>query len=300
MTANEIGILAVNNEYAKEFPNDISKGLKELLETKHLYQSVRLSCEETFQRTKVTSSVTNFIPKAKIVFEQQVKSYIWYPSDASNSRPPAPNAEPINLPRFTTPDIKTYCQTCGRIEAFNSVSAEDFLGRNWGGPFQVNGETVQIFIFSFLCQSCKQIPEVFVVRRQGFKLTLSGRSPMEAVQVPQEIPKQVRHFYSGAIVAYQSGQVLSANFMLRTLIEQWIRSFPEAQNHLKADQAVDWYMSQLPKSLTDHFPSIRDMYSKLSVDIHTAKGDAELFESILGQICEHFQARQLFKLSGPP
>jgi hypothetical protein len=133
------------------------------------------------------------------------------------------------------------------------------------------------------------------IRREGFKLTLSGRSPIEYADVPRDIPNQVKHFYRDAVVADQSGQTLAGIFLLRTLIEQWARS-KVPSDQLLADAVLDAYMSALPENFKRQFKSFRELYRDLSVDIHAARGDPALFNEARDKIVEHFEARRLFRL----
>lgn len=277
----------------------ITQGLNDLFQTKHLYQSVKINLDEVIQATSPagTGGLSRFIELAKPHVIPKIPQP-WFPIQAVKSNPDLQTKDPIS---FSTPDVKLFCKNCDRIEAFNSISTEDFLSHGFEDykGFKTKHGIVQIFIFSFLCQSCKIVPEVFVVRREDLKLTLCGRAPIEHIPVPKVIPKQIQHFYSGAILAYQSGQTLPGNFLLRTLIEQWAQFKCERQN-LQADQAIDLYMETLPQDFKDRFPSLRELYGELSVDIHTATGSTNLFEKACKQIDEHFEARRLFKLDGPP
>jgi hypothetical protein len=115
------------------------------------------------------------------------------------------------------------------------------------------------------------------------------------VEQPRFIPKAIARFYSGAVVAHQSGQTLAGVFLFRVLIEQWVQSQSEKKG-LKVDQALDNYIIGLPKDFKERFPSFRSLYEELSADIHSATGSAELFEKAGKQIIEHFDARRLFKL----
>jgi hypothetical protein len=162
---------------------------------------------------------------------------------------------------------------------------------------QDNSLTVQVFAFSFLCQACKSIPEVFLVRRLGLKLTICGRAPIEHVEAPPVIPRPVQSFFKGGVLAFQSGQTLAGNFMLRTLVEQWARLATGLETETKADIVMDTYMDSLPKDFKDRFPSMRDLYGALSSDIHAALGSPDLFERAQKEIVEHFDARRLFKLN---
>jgi hypothetical protein len=190
---------------------------------------------------------------------------------------------------LTVPDVKLFCTDCDRIEAFNAVSAEDFSGRGQDrSPFTVGGQTVQVFVLSYQCQSCKSVPEVFLVRRHGLRLTNAGRAPIEHVTVPADISKVVKRFFSGAIVAHQSGQTLAGLFLLRTLIEQFARA-ATASKATNADEVMEAYMATLPPDFKSRFSSMRDLYGELSEDLHSATGSPELFDSARNRITEHFE-----------
>src|SRR5262249_40937305 len=143
-----------------------------------------------------------------------------------------------------------------------------------------------IYEFSYLCQSCKSTPDAIMVRRQGEKLQLVGRAPMEHVEVPDVIPREITKYYSGAIIAFQSGQPLAANFMLRTTCEQWARKWADAAD--RADAALDKYMASLPDAFKQQFPSLKDIYSQLSADIHAATGSDAIFGAMTEKLVEHF------------
>jgi hypothetical protein len=109
------------------------------------------------------------------------------------------------------------------------------------------------------------------------------------------VPKAVRKFYSDAVVAFQSGQVLAANFLLRVLIEQWAL-YIIPQNMGAADKNLDAYVATLPDDFRRRFPTLREQYSKLSVDIHNATGSPELFQASQEDLLRHYDARRLWRL----
>jgi hypothetical protein len=283
------------NQLQRLFEQKITQAIRSLLESKHLYQSITLEYKDL-----IAASLERVLQEFTEILLNNFFDSIqvnWFPIDnlkpnyITNGVKPSPIC-------FETPDVKLFCQTCSRIEAFNSISSEDFFQREPPPRyFLTSGQRVQVFVFSFLCQSCKSIPEVFLVRRQGLKLTNSGRSPIEHIDVPRDIPKPVQTFYRGAVVAHQSGQTLAGIFLLRTVIEQWARSLvPDAPPD--AEKLLDAYMSTLPDDFKQRFPSFRELYENLSDDMHAAKGDADLFEKALAAIERHFEARRLYNL--PP
>ena len=247
----------------------IPAAVKELLERKHLYQSVTLQIKEKSELSEMSTA-------------------LWTTTGKTSSPAIA----------FRAPDVKLFCNSkkCGRLEAFNLVSSEDVPLRA-GGGYESKAGAVQVFLLSYLCQSCKALPETFLIRREGVKLILCGRSPMEFIDIPRDIPRQVQKFYRSALLAYQSGETLAGNFMLRTVIEQWARQVAGEESSREAERLIESYMLSLPDDFKSRFYSMKLLYGKLSEDIHSAIGSAELFEDAIGKIVEHFEARRLHKIS---
>ena len=284
----------VINQWTRLFEPRITLAIKSLLETKHLYQSITLEYEDLLEAKIGEIEGKQPLEEIKTSFSESIQAN-WFAIDRLNPNYITSGTKPSPF-CFETPDIKLYCHECKRIEPANSISSTEFLQRQ-STPryFLTSGQRVQVFVFSFLCQSCKSIPEVFLVRRQGLKLTHSGRSPIEHIDVPRDIPNPVKNYYSDAVVAHQSGQTLAGIFLLRTVIEQWARFLiPDAPPD--ADKLLDAYMGTLPDDFKDRFASFRKLYEKLSNDMHAAEGNAHLFEKVLAKIEEHFEARRLFRL----
>jgi hypothetical protein len=256
------------------------------LESKHLYQTVTLAYEDLIEGLEAKD------------FSESLQAN-WFPIDRVNPNDYILSGAKKSPICFETPDVKLFCQPCNRIEAFNSISSEDFFQRESRPRFSmISGQRVQIFVFSFLCQSCKSTPEVFLVRRQGLKLINSGRAPIEYVEVPTAIPKSVKPFYRGAVLARHSGQTLAGIFLLRTVIEQWSREVT-CQPDSWADEALEAYMETLPEDFKQRFPSFPKLYTDLSADMHTARGDPALYEETRAEIVRHFEARRIFNLKHP-
>lgn len=265
----------------KEFQRNVTMAMKTLIETKHLYQSVSVPPTDSYISIKPDKTqVTEDLPTIT-----QVMNAGWA-TEAVH-----PGASVVHL---QVPDIKVYCVRCGRIEAYNSVFVVEIFAKIGKLDFKA-AETEQAFLLAYQCQSCKRTPELFLIRRRGFKLTNEGRSPIEHVGVPAFIPASVQKFFGGAIVAHQSGQTLAGLFLLRTLLEQWARSSSGSAKE-QADQVMDDYMVTLPDDLKKRFPSMRTLYGQLSVDIHSATGSAELFDRARAQIIQHFDVRRMFGL----
>jgi hypothetical protein len=285
------------SEIEERIQREISETLRKLLQEKHLYQSLDVNVDNG-----IGVLAKKVDPQR---FEEQLVSHghafmgkRWFVQDPSGQSAISSSrrGHPDSICIFDVPHIKTFCEKCDRIEPFNPVEADDTLQRHQEPESTLTG-LVQNFVLSFRCQGCKGIPEAFLVRRVGMKLTICGRSPIEHVEVPKYIPATAKKYVSGAIVAHQSGQTLAALFLLRTAIEQWIRSL--GASHEKADQALDWYMSMLPADFKSWTPSLRDIYGNLSDALHKADASATLFNRAKADIEKHFDARRLRELPDP-
>jgi hypothetical protein len=264
-----------------------------LLESKHLYQNVQVKL----------SVRTNFEAAAKVPKERAV-STLDLGADLQNGPWSIFGSQMVDYSlrgvpagmklkerlQVRAPDLKLYCAaSCQRLEPFHATDCTHIFSSREPEP------TRQMFVLQYVCQSCRGEPIVFLVRREGLKLTLAGRSQIEQVYVPREIPRQVAKYFSCAVVAHQSGQTLAGNFLLRTLVEQWVRSFPPTAE-MRVEGALDWYYKNLPEDFRQRFPSLRKIYESLSSDIHAAEGDATVFSAELERIVKHFDAWRVYEL----
>jgi hypothetical protein len=279
----------------------IQSSVKTLLESKHLYQSISIDVKELC-RTALALTPVSQQSVGLTELLQQVETWLWQLDGSETmlerlSKPITPVQQQFFI--WAAPDIKVFCGRCQRAEPLNCIGRHTLIPNSQLASAKVLDPkgVVQVFALQYLCQSCKLVPETFLLSRLGNRLKLCGRSPMESVQAAAAIPKPFSRYVSDAQIAYQSGQTLAALFLLRTFCEQWCR--PYALSSEKADEALDKYTASLPTDFKARFPSLRGIYSDLSVAIHSASEDIALFEKSKLQIEEHFEARKLFKLSVP-
>jgi hypothetical protein len=161
------------------------------------------------------------------------------------------------------------------------------------------GDNDQFFLLSYQCQQCKGVPVRFLVRRIKTRLQLTGRDPLEVLPVPSFLPKSVRKYYSDARIARHAGHTLSGLFLLRVFIEQYWKGVPAVQDLLKQDNRAtgekqgDAYQPTLEESFKSKFPSLKEIYGKLSEAIHAANADDTLFDESSSRIEKHFDARRI-------
>jgi hypothetical protein len=276
--------------------SEISDRLKALLETKHIYQSIIVDFEP------IIKGIDDIGLSMRRITELEAATRVvrlpWTPVLSRAIAAGNPQREKSDGPfDFFCQDVKLFCERCQRVEPFGARSAQEIFCQSMvsfpgsGKPEQ----TVQVFTFSIVCQSCKGVPEVFVVRREGPTLILEGRAPAEHIDVPIFIPLDVRRFYANALVAHHSGQTLAANVLLRYVIEQWARK-AVGGDVKDAGEALEKYVGSLPRTFEAQFPTLKDTYASLDKDVESAGGSSDVFEIAVEEVLTHFDARRLLKL----
>jgi hypothetical protein len=281
----------------------VVKELRRLLESKHLYQSILIDRDGLLDRllAEAIGEKANTDPGELTAKVDQALTSSWHAHDTISVQRPRGQPLPPGMEYppsigFFLQKIEATCATCKALKPMNMVRQLEISNdydRRWA-PIENREGGLQDFLFAFQCQSCRAQPEAFLVRRRGLKLTLCGRSPMEYVCVPEVIPKGVRKYLSDAIVAGQSGKVLAGLYYLRVLIEQHARAAVSNSENSKVDQALDSYTNSLRDEIRRQFPSLREIYGRLSEAIHHAHESDELFEESFERIVLHFQAIQIY------
>src|SRR5262245_15158339 len=98
---------------------------KDLLEKKHMYQSVDVGvsgvASELIKRIVPPTTAEHFSTTIASLLRSN-----WIAIDPANPRSGAKGWTPL---QFKFPDVKLFCATCDRTEAFNLISAENVLER---------------------------------------------------------------------------------------------------------------------------------------------------------------------------
>ncbi|HEX4265663.1 MAG TPA: hypothetical protein VH597_15110 [Verrucomicrobiae bacterium] len=284
------------HEFAEPGAKAVTAALKRLLTEKHLYQYVEVDTSFLAQIAKQvgpkygrpltsTSPGTPLTARQGIAFNHgaSVMAGGWMPTEWGDGDI-----------KFDLPTINTYCDKCQSSPPFNPVADESYV--------VPHSSQNQAYLFSYQCQQCKGSPVRFLVRREGYKLRLTGRDPLEVLPTPKALPKAVSKFYSNALIAHHAGQTLAGLFFLRVFIEQFWRQIQAVKELLNKDSRAtgerqgDAYQSTLPDDFKSRFPSLKDVYGQLSAALHAAEANEKLFDESSVKIVEHFEARRLFKV----
>jgi hypothetical protein len=277
----------------------IETGFKQLLEEKHLYQSVTIDFSDALAKASNVAANAHPLDKQSAANARGIVSQVvakrWLIAGAREAGDASRSSDEVPL-AFDVQPVRLFCGTCRRRERYEPTRAEDLTYDLYGKPLRDPpwGTADQIFVIALLCQSCKLFPEVVTIRRNATKskLILSGRSPIEEAEVPSVLPTQESEFFRDAVVAYNSGKALAALFYLRIFVEQFARRILTETSRRSGQDILADYSKTLPANLRDAMPSLAECYEKLSMALHTANADAELFETTRAKIRQHFTFRQ--------
>jgi hypothetical protein len=244
MCPKNLSVTETTQIFDVRLAENVSTALRVLLESKHLYQSERVEVSTLI--AELACGVEDQLAILRDFADRPWIVLAGYADYSGRRMPPLPPDHELPPLRIEPPIVRLYCRNCDRTEPFHVSTAQE-IGKSLSIARRTSpGILPQNYELSYICQACRGTPEVFLVRREGDKLSLCGRSPIKHVDVPKVVPKGVKNFYSNAVVAFQSGQVLAANFLLRVVIEQWVlQSIPQIME--TADKNLETYVNTLPE-----------------------------------------------------
>ncbi len=197
---------------------------------------------------------------------------------------------------FPLPSIKMYCSKCKDEHTFSSV------GVLWADGFMeyypiIKDSTEQLFNFSYNCGICRDNLIGFLVKRDGLRLTLCGRTERLPVNVPKGIPKKLRPIVADAIGAANENDAFAGFYHLRTFCEHYMKKCigMPIEEKITGDELSGKYNSSLDSRMTSGLPAISTIYEAASKLMHERNGGREEFEKLLSDIEGHLSAKELFE-----
>jgi hypothetical protein len=293
----QLNYLEGHNFVRSSLSDQASAALATLLESKHLYQKVVINFDEIVRsaRSQVESSQQR-------TFDVGMDGFSTHLSIGERARIGKGKPEPVS-PALLLRNLKLFCSNCNAAEVFSPLWERE-IGAEIGSTRPDNPtlelplkNSYQLFIICYQCQRCKADPVTFTVRRHGWQLILDGRSPMESIEVPREIPKAESHFYRDSIIAFQSGKSLPGILYLRVFLEVFSRRQTGCNDRMAGDDLMDEYANLIPIEKRSLMPSLKEWYGKLSEAIHAGREDGELYQLASADIYRHFEFRRIFEIS---
>jgi len=209
---------------------------------------------------------------------------------------------PLNTPNdemkltFPLPSIKLYCSNCKDEHTFLSI------GVLWADGFmnyypRICEKTEQLFNFSYNCGICKKNLIGFLVKRNGSRITLCGRTERLRVNVPSIVPKKFRIIVEDAIGAANENDIYAGFYHLRAFCEHYMKSCinMSASERITGDELSNKYNSTLDNRMTSGLPSMSKIYEAASKLMHERRGNRDDFDRLLNEIEGHLSAKKLFE-----
>src|SRR5712691_135540 len=228
-------------EFTRQINQEIALLLKQLIEEKHLYQRVRFDEDRIFKLAdsigaRVLNSRENRLIFREQVYDLTVKAR-WVPATGTVMELSTDREAPMPVGTLILLNVRLFCTSCHEKNVFSPVYFED--AANKAGSSE---PTLQLVFVAYQCQHCKGAPEGILIRREGWKFSLDGRSPMEELELPAYIPKKEQALYRDGLIAGYAGKQLAAVFYLRCFIEQFARRQVGMLNKRKTgDEIMDAY-----------------------------------------------------------
>ena len=287
------------------------KAVKELLENKTLYQSVLIDVsgiEAEINKIKATHPALMHRSYDMVAENQRQQQPYRLKLNEARVNPWAFSTEYFIIPEAAAviegqtivdlPTIHVNCANCDSSLPPHNAGyrvLEKPIPSLYFGAGQKGGN--QVFSIPYHCQSCKSEPLMFMVRREGFKLTLVGRSHLKLPDIPKFIPKNETPHFRDALIAKEAGQILPALFMLRVFVEQYMRRVIKADGRITGDELGDSYAKLLDADFPKRPVSLKVIYSELSECLHAANPSVQQFDKSKQDLITHFDHLRLTPLT---
>jgi hypothetical protein len=276
----------------KSLNNECAKSFQELIEDKHLYQTVKVDYAGIHKAIR-----SRVIAGAQAGFDATVRTTNFRVSLVESTDQTRLVMIPIN--------VELYCEgkECCKKQAHRPIWFKEIIQDAQATtstvlitPKLIVPELFQLIVIAYRCERCHGTPQVLVIRRSGWTFSLDCRSPIEHIEVPKHFPKKESHLYRDAVIASHAGKGLAALFYLRAFIEQWGRRITGMSGRNTGDEIMMTYAKTLPTHLRETMPSLKECYEKLSEPIHDARDDAEVFKEVIDKIDQHFEIRSAHRI----
>jgi hypothetical protein len=288
-----------------DFKKAVVEAFKELLEAKHLYQSCEIKTDHLVaplpKRKRLSKKLPPMVRLLANMPDEMNRTGVKFNnlrvkmdfcSTWELAVGPAPESSD-QARAIVLPTIRILCKCDEHKQPHRATKESTESGMIVYHAKDREEQPLQIFSIPYKCQSCDAEPVIFLVRREGLKLRLVGRSQFEPISTPACIPKQLAAHYSDAVAAFKTNHCLGALFYLRTVIEQQMRRVVKPTTRITGEELADEYQKQLSPDFPKSFPSFKKLYQDLSAALHEAREDEELFSAAVKHIEKHFDAVRL-------
>ena len=301
----------------------IESGLRELIETRYLYQKMTVNLNPVDELLKPHLALPPMDPgkltitAAKLVaWNQGLPDYLkslrgeiekrpWHLEtrhmgdssfNAEVHRAASVGTSPVGTPiekmpiHFYLPAVQIMCGgACKRVTTFSAhVSSSRFSLDSLHPRIGSNG-TEQIFQPVYRCEVCRTMIYSVLVHRIGLRLHLCGFAPRRESLTSRSVPQHLVAILSDAEQAIAENDVFAGFYHLRTLLEHYLkqRNGTPLSDQIRGEELISKHYATLPVQWRSVLPSISDAYTTLSENLHARKGEVEDFNRLRDRVCDH-------------
>lgn len=312
----------------------IENGLRELIETRYLYQKVTVDLNPVekvmkphIEQAPIRAGKITITGAEMVAWQQNLPNHLKALRTEIEKRPwelatrhvgddsfhaeihrtASVGTSPVGTPiekmpiRFYLPTVKIMCGgTCNSMSAFSAhVSSSRFSLESLYPKIGVNG-IEQMFHPIFRCEVCRKMTYNVLVHRVGLRLHLCGFGPRRELLASRSVPKPLAPILSDAEQAIAENDVFAGFYHLRTLLEHYLKQrlgIP-LEDQIRGEQLVAKHYDTLPLPWRSVLPSISDAYTSLSENLHARKGGVEDFQKLRDKICDHIDMLAMMDRQG--
>jgi hypothetical protein len=274
------------------FQRQVVRALTELLETKGMYQNVRID-ESIFADLQPGFSKEFRCRPISPVSRGEGDDQKMDGTRIGGA--PFGAADEDRDAGFYLPNIVTDCVRCKKATTFLSMQCSGRV--YYQDPYPLKGvDTEQVFNLYYRCATCRDAYIVFQVLRKGFKFQLTGRSVPYRPTIGNEWPKEIKQIVEDAYVAAAEGDLPAAYYHLRTAVEFYLKGQLNVTSGTKIEGSdlCDRYNAQVDERLKMGIPTFGPIYAELSAGLHSREVDAVRFNKLSRDFLGHLKAKELF------
>lgn len=238
--------------------------IKALLEDKFLYQNVKINAEECQQMFSKRLKQNEFKERFEDVtrkFRDSSLEFGFKTEQGFNCL--------ISHGVHPPETVNTTCERCKSVTPHNPQRYQCFDGFLGDRGYD---ETIAL---QMQCQKCKRGCLTVLIRREGLRLQLVGRSQVDryAADIEMQYVKddtRIISFFEDAMMAERTGSHIAAICLLRVAIEQYMRSIVHGEKlRLTGDALYEKFDATLPNDFPrDRVANLNTVYGRLSEVMH--------------------------------
>jgi hypothetical protein len=305
----------------------IEDAFRDLIQSRYLYQKIEVDLSEMDAAiTATVASIKERIsrmplgsqtqmpkdvgPERLLNFREEVRSRPWRlrtrhlsdnPTGAEIRRTARIGTQALgtdvadmNL-SFYLPAVQLYCATCRAPRTFIALGPSTDSAFESPYPRKSKGQTEQIYVAYYRCETCRDTLFTVLVRRVGLRVHLCGFAPRRELRRGANVAEALVPILDDAEQAIAEGDRYGAFYHLRTMVEHYLKTTLQINiaEQIRGDELVEMYNQRLRQDFKSTLPSLGTAWEKLSKWMHTRTGLVDDYTPQRDAVCKHIEVVQI-------